>query len=231
MLTFAPFAPFAPKHAARTPHASPIDYLHRPLLQTPRGKSSSYSGHVLQVEHLLQTSPSVLVGIINGNEARRKLLGCTWLRIQAVGRPSMRVLWVRGNASLTTQWHQPDAETLMVRCGERMYMHAARQGKKPSTFTGTFTMYYKVRAERVVRRVALPWCPLANAVAERSIWLSVDSSPLELNVMRSFITFSSSYTRWSSFSCSRRPSLNRLQSEWTMMLSFRLKRCWRMRAC
>ena len=152
-LLWQPFTSYTPTHSATGPHASPIDYIHRPLLpRSPRQQYEPYAGKLHEVSgewSSLAVGPfslvdgnGVLIGIINGNENRRKLLGCTWLRLPRP--PRMRVLWVLGNASLTTRWSQPDAATLLVRCGERMYMHMGRKGKTPSAFTGTFTMYYKV---------------------------------------------------------------------------------------
>ncbi|KAL3917120.1 MAG: hypothetical protein SGPRY_006533 [Prymnesium sp.] len=124
-----------------SPSSSPLDQLHRPLL-------GAYAGELFPTRQLTSsvsrgTYPRTLVGIINGNEERRRLLSCTWLQLVR-GMPSLRVLFVLGNASMPHRWSTPDASTLLVRCGERMYMHKGRKGKKPSAFTGTFTMYYKV---------------------------------------------------------------------------------------
>eukprot|EP00966_Prymnesium_polylepis_P063359 1469844-Prymnesium_polylepis.1 len=155
------FSPYAPPHTTAV-HASPIDYLHRPLLPPPRNKKRAgasgggsatgpYAGNVFQVtgeRSNLNVGPlplshvSVVVGLINGNEARRRLLGCTWMKLPRP--PTMRGVWVLCNATMPTRWYQPEAATLLVRCSERMYMHTTRKGKKPAVFTGTFTMYYKV---------------------------------------------------------------------------------------
>ena len=90
----------------------------------------------------------MLLGIMSGNEDRRRVLRCPWARSPAVLR-EIRVLFVVGKKQpMQTEWELGPAESMELRVniseGVRVWQ-AAKAGltRKTQSFTGTFSTYFK----------------------------------------------------------------------------------------
>lgn len=92
------------------------------------------------------SAPTMLLGIMSGNEVRRRVLRCTWTsRVQGAQR-AIRVLFVVGSASpLSAEWELAPPEAMELRVNVSEGVRLFRGGHKPRTgwFTGTFSTYLK----------------------------------------------------------------------------------------
>ena len=101
-------------------------------------------------EERSSSTPLMLLGIMSGNEARRRMVACSWRHAREV-RPYIQVVFVVGTTQpLATEWQfvlrgPEQISELHVNASEglRVWRPTEEQRRRHQSFTGTFTTYLK----------------------------------------------------------------------------------------
>ena len=93
-------------------------------------------------------SSILLLGIMSGNEARRRMLHCHWSRVPAQIHERMRVRFVVGvdpsRSLVQTEWiDEPQSWRLIVNVSEGKRLWTRPDIRRHQSFTGTFSTYFK----------------------------------------------------------------------------------------
>lgn len=95
-------------------------------------------------------TPLLLLGIMSGNAARRRLLRCTWSRTPAAVLARIHIRFVVGSSEpLTAEWQDsPDEMELRVNVSEgvRIWKRRPEELQRKQAFTGTMSTYIKQAA-------------------------------------------------------------------------------------
>ena len=129
-----------------------LEQVHKLVQQQPRERFAVMGGALATESPPAVLKPLMLLGIMSGNEVRRRMLRCGWERSPGV-RQQIRVLFVVGvPRPLQSEWELSSPESMELRVniseGVRVW-NAVRDGnlkRKHQSFTGTFSTYFKQAA-------------------------------------------------------------------------------------
>ena len=126
-----------------------LEQIHKLLQAHPAEPFALHGGALLlnAADPAMSEKPLMLLGIMSGNEGRRRVMRCAWGRSPELAR-HMRVLFVVGTPRpLQREWElsQTDAMELRVNVSEGLRVWRAPQAdaRKHQSFTGTFSTYFK----------------------------------------------------------------------------------------
>ena len=145
-------ADFAFQALHGSPSASTINQLETMHSQLEQHRTRfAVQHHELLVDgRAILPSPLLLLGIMSGNDARRRLHRCHWARVPATVLTRIHVRFVVGSAhALTAEWqHVPEAMELRVNISEGVRIWKRRPGdaQRKQAFTGTLSTYLKQAA-------------------------------------------------------------------------------------
>jgi hypothetical protein len=127
-----------------------LEQMHK-LLQAQEPERFAVRGGALATDEPPSTTPLLLLGIMSGNEERRRMLRCTWTRSSGALR-RIRTLFVVGvQQPLQSQWEEA-SQVMELRVniseGVRVWRPPQTNGpqRKHQAFTGTFSTYFKQAA-------------------------------------------------------------------------------------
>ncbi|KAL3907186.1 MAG: hypothetical protein SGPRY_010268 [Prymnesium sp.] len=145
-------SPVLSKEARKGPFAVPpdqqphqtLDGIHKKISRQPTKIIPVLRGR-LGVSNTTEETPLVLLGIMSGSNARRRMARCTWLRV--AGRSSgVRTLFVVGRPGKPFEVVS-DVLYVDVKERQRMWNHRSvrspQNASEPEVVTGTFTTYLK----------------------------------------------------------------------------------------
>jgi hypothetical protein len=127
-----------------------LEQIHKLLQVQPSDRFAVRDG-TLSTEST-SAKPLLLLGIMSGNEGRRRLLRCSWSRTPEAIRLQVRVLFVVGSSrALASEWElNPDPASMELRAniseGVRVWkprLATLEAARKHQSFTGTFSTYFK----------------------------------------------------------------------------------------
>ena len=145
-------ADFAFQELHGSPSASTINQLETMHSQLEQHRTRiAVQHHELLVDgRAILPSPLLLLGIMSGNDARRRLHRCIWARVPATVLTRIHVRFVVGSAqALAAEWqHVPEAMELRVNISEGVRIWKRRPGdaQRKQAFTGTLSTYLKQAA-------------------------------------------------------------------------------------
>ena len=138
------------EESTESPSISQLETMHKMLSPSPRTRVSLHNGAILlDAESLQREDPLLLLGIMSGNSARRRMLRCHWLRAPRRILARMRVRFVVGltHVTLRSEWEEePESWELRVNVSEGVRLWRRPDLRRHQAFTGTFSTYFKQAA-------------------------------------------------------------------------------------